>query len=184
MYSLLYGTVQQEVINPWGDTPSCQGMWTRYKVVVEEQAFPKSSASPGLSGTFLAMSPWVTMTEINTGVTIWVQLRTARDCGCNNEIEIVGHPSRALVSLTLCASAKQDEGKIRDKRYLSLVTIVTRIMNIQQWEKDFHSFNFYSLFFPVWCLEYLESLGLESKLDYLKMWPGHVLWLCLLLVEQ
>lgn len=57
MHSLLYGTMQQEVISPWGDTPTCEGMLTRYKVVVEEQAFPKSSASPGLSGTFLPMSP-------------------------------------------------------------------------------------------------------------------------------
>lgn len=33
------------------------GMLTRCEVAVDEQAFPKSSASPGLSGTFLAMSP-------------------------------------------------------------------------------------------------------------------------------
>ncbi len=37
-----------------GDTPSSEGMLTRYKLVVEEQAFPKSSASSGLSETFLA----------------------------------------------------------------------------------------------------------------------------------
>lgn len=57
MYSLLYGKIQQEVIITWSETSFCQGMLTRCEVVVEEQAFPKSSASPGLSGTFIAIRP-------------------------------------------------------------------------------------------------------------------------------
>lgn len=127
---------------------SHKGMLTRYKGMVEEQDFPKSSASPGLSGTFQwvpkwqwqhykYMQEWLFKYNWARLVTVGVMLILLT----NQLLWFLGIPPEYWFQWHCVHIGRKTFDKSHSQN-LFLVTIKTRISRTgeNKWEKAVHTF--------------------------------------------